>query len=360
VKFLLRCGADSLHGKVPRQQLAASFPPSTRPLRHPKRKAPPWRELVAPYQAADPRRSIAQLVNTIGPTLLLQTVLTLSVARAMPLWITLALAVATAAFITRVFVLFHDCGHGSFFASTRANEVVGFLTGLLAWAPSHKWWRDHNRHHATAGNLDRRGIGDIDVLTVREYRSRHWLRRLGYRIMRNPLFLFGVGGAYIFLLEHRVWRRGAGARERHAVLGVNLFIVAVAAVVVGTLGWKAWLLTQLLPVYLATISGFWLFYVQHQFADVYWAREGEWNFFDASIRGASHYDLPAPLRWFTGNIGYHHLHHLSSRIPNYRLKACHDDNPSLHAATRLTLATALGSLWLHLYDEDEQRLVGWR
>ena len=318
-----------------------------------------WRELIAPYQVPDVRRSLWQLANTLVPYLALQALLLLSVARSMSLWITLGLAVVTAAFTTRLFIIFHDCGHGSFFASRTANEIVGFITGVVSWAPPHRWWRDHNLHHASTANLDRRGVGDIDVLTVRQYRAAPWPQRLWYRVLRHPIFLFGFGGAFVFLVQHRVWRPGAGWRERSSVLGVNLGLVVVAAAVVSTLGLRAWLLTQLLPVYLATISGFWLFYVQHQFEGAYWAREADWNFYEASLHGASYYQLPAVLRWFTGNIGYHHLHHLSSRIPNYRLKACHDANPSLHPSTTLTLFGALATLRLRLYDEDSRRVVGW-
>ncbi len=277
-------------------------------------------------------------------------------------WITLALAVPTAGLLIRLFIIQHDCGHGSFVKSTRWNDFIGSCIGVLTLTPYHYWRRTHALHHATSGNLDKRGAGDIDTLTVREYLELSPAQRLRYRIYRSPLVLFVFGAVFHFAVRHR-WPSDMRRRwdaERFGVLATNGAIVAL--VVAGGLlfGWREFLLVQAPITILSCMSGVWLFYVQHQYEGTYWRRDGEWNFDMAGLEGSSYYRLPRTLQWFTGNIGLHHVHHLSSRIPNYRLERCLRENPELHEVTTLTLASSLRCAGLKLWDEDRRRLVGFR
>jgi omega-6 fatty acid desaturase (delta-12 desaturase) len=277
-------------------------------------------------------------------------------------WLTLALAIPTAGFLVRLFMIQHDCGHGAFFRRRFTNDLVGRALGVLTFTPYDYWKRNHAIHHATSGNLDRRGIGDIETLTVGEYQSRSALGRFGYRVYRNPLVLFGVGPAYLFLLQHRLpfgqmrvsWRPWASA------MATNAAIMALSAIMIWFIGIGPFLAVHLPVVMLAASIGVWLFYVQHQFEDVEWARDGEWVMTDAAMSSSSHYDLPAVLRWFTANIGVHHVHHLCSRIPFYRLGQVLRDHPHLRSAGRVTLGESLRSVRLALWDEARQKMVSFR
>jgi acyl-lipid omega-6 desaturase (Delta-12 desaturase) len=312
--------------------------------------------MVAPYQRPDLRRTLWQAADTLVPYAALWALMIYSLR--FPWWVTLALSVPTAGLMVRVFILFHDCIHGSFFASRRANAFFGFVTGVLTFTPSRQWGRDHLTHHAYMGNLDRRGVGDIDTLTVREYLELPPLRRLGYRLMRQPLLLFPLLAPLVFLVVLRFPRRGYGQAERRNVLWTNLCLVAVAAGLISLLGFKNWLLVQGSVLVLGSAAGMWLFYVQHQFEGVYWERRERWSFQRAALYGASFYKLPRILQWFSGNIGFHHLHHLNPRIPNYLLEECLRANPALQVSP-LTLIGSLRCLRLRLYDEENRRLVGW-
>lgn len=312
------------------------------------------------YGRPSARRSIAQLLVTAAAFVLLWLGMWVSLGHGY--WITLLLAVPAAGFLLRFFVIQHDCGHGSLFRSRFANDLTGRLIGVLTLTPYDYWRRTHAAHHASSGNLDRRGIGDITTLTVREYQEMPRWRRLAYRCYRHPLVLFGIGPTYLFILKHRlpldmpllrsgVWRN---------LLATNVAIVGLTAVLALLVGPLELLKLQLPINLLAASAGIWLFYVQHQFVESYWQRDGRWSFFRGALEGSSYYDLPRPLRWLTASIGLHHIHHLCSRIPNYRLQECLDAHPELRQARRLTLFASLRCAGLSLWDEDSGRMIGFR
>jgi acyl-lipid omega-6 desaturase (Delta-12 desaturase) len=273
-------------------------------------------------------------------------------------WITLALAVPAAGFLVRIFIIFHDCGHGSFFRSARANRFWGVVTGILTYTPYQQWRHDHAVHHATSGDLDRRGTGDIWTLTVQEYRESPARTRFAYRLVRNPIVLFVLAPMYVFLLQYRLPTRGAGPRERRSVLGMNLTLLAIVVLMSLTVGLKSFVLIQLPISMLATAAGVWLFYVQHQFEGAYWKRRESWDFIGAALNGSSFYKLPKVLQWFSGNIGFHHIHHLSPGIPNYNLEKCHREERVFQTVKAVTLWGSMRSLSYRLWDERRQKLVG--
>lgn len=273
--------------------------------------------------------------------------------------VTLALAVPTSGLLMRLFMIQHDCGHGSFFRSRRARDITGFCIGVATLVPYQYWRRTHAYHHAHSGDLDFRGFGDIDTITVREYRALPWLRRLGYRVYRHPVLLLGIGPLFHFVVKHRYpWdipRSWKGAWA--SVWWTNLCIAAVLLLVAATIGIGNFLLIQL-PITALTCSfGVLLFYVQHQFEDTYWDHHDEWDYFEASLLGSSHLVLPRPLQWITASIGIHHVHHLNALIPNYRLQECLDAVPELQHATQIGVGDAWRLLRLALWDEDGKRLV---
>jgi omega-6 fatty acid desaturase (delta-12 desaturase) len=270
----------------------------------------------------------------------------------------LALAVPTAGFLLRTFIVFHDCTHGSFFSNRTANKWVGIVCRLIVFTPFHSWRHEHAVHHATAGDLDQRGMGDVDTLTVAEYLGLSWLGRLGYRLMRNPFVMLGLGPLWAMMLEPRLVPGWARRRFWRQILATDLALFAVIAGLVLLMGWRAVLLVQLPSAMLAGAIGIWLFYVQHQFEGVYWERNGDWSHQDSALRGSSYLKLPKVLQFFTGNIGLHHVHHLSPRIPNYNLQRAHDENPVFHDVPTLTLWGGIQTLRLKLYDEARAQLVG--
>jgi omega-6 fatty acid desaturase (delta-12 desaturase) len=259
----------------------------------------------------------------------------------------------------RVFIIMHDCAHGSFLASRRANDILGVVCGALALTPYYRWRWEHARHHATSGNLESRGIGDIWTMTVEEYRQSSRLRRLGYRLVRNPVCLFGVGPFWLMLAKERLPRGVPNRRAKRSVWWTNLFLLGMAALGVAVFGWLDYLVIQAIIIGVAGGAGIWLFYIQHQYEDAYWVSAEEWDFADAALRGSSYYKLPRVLQWFSGNIGFHHIHHLCPRIPNYRLARCHAANGTFQDVPVLTLRSSLRSLSLRLWDEAGEKLVGY-
>lgn len=317
-----------------------------------------WKSMVAQFQQPSAIRASWQIVNTLVPYALLW--LAMYYALRISWWLTVPLAVLAGAFLVRVFIIFHDCGHGSFFKSRRANNVWGFLSGLLTFTPFYHWRWEHSLHHAASGNLDRRGVGDVWTLTVQEYLESSRWKRFAYRLGRNPFVLFVVAPFFLFLIRHRFPKAGASLRERHSVYWMNLALLGITAAMAMIFGLQAYLLIQLTIVMVAGSAGVWLFYVQHQFEGVYWERHDEWDYAAAALQGSSFYKLPRVLQWFSGNIGFHHVHHLSPRIPNYNLEKCHHADPMFQTVKPVTLSSSFKSLTFRLWDEQRRRLVGYR
>ncbi len=314
-----------------------------------------WQAVVSRYAHPDLARSIWQVVNTLVPYVVLFYLSLISFK--VSFWLTLPLTVLTAGFMVRTFIIFHDCGHGSFFKSKRANTWMGRITGLLTFTPFYRWSHDHAIHHATAGDLDRRGTGDVYTMTVSEYLAAPWWKKFGYRVMRNPIAMFLFGSLIVFVITQRIPPLGSG-RERASVLWTNLALAVLITVMCLLFGWQAYVTVQLLVIFFGASVGIWLFYVQHNFEGVYWDRHTQWDYFKASMQGSSFYKLPAVLNWFSGNIGYHHIHHLSARIPNYNLPKAYRENPIFHVKP-LTVLSSLKSLKWRLYDEASRSLAGW-
>jgi omega-6 fatty acid desaturase (delta-12 desaturase) len=319
-----------------------------------------WQQRLAPYCRPEAPRALRQLISTFLP--FLASMAALLYAMSHGLWFALALALPAAIFLVRLFIIQHDCGHGSFFKSRRINETLGWALSLLTMMPYSAWRHAHAAHHAHAGNLDHRGTGDVTTLTVREYQSRSRWRRLFYRIYRHPLVLFGVGPAYLLLVRYRV-PLGRELRDRRrwlSIVGTDLAAAACAIGFSAIIGVGPFLLAWATVLLLATALGVWFFYIQHQFADTYWADGASWEFRTAAIEGSSYYDLPQFLHWLTGSIGFHHIHHLACKIPNYRLRACFEANPEFQRAKRLTLWASIKSVQLALWDEDRRKLISFR
>jgi omega-6 fatty acid desaturase (delta-12 desaturase) len=338
------------------EQTIMSSPISTKTA--PSHYRPAWKDIVARYQKSAVWPGVWQLVNTLVPYAALWYLMHLSLQ--VSWWLALPLAVLAGGFLVRTFIIFHDCTHGSFFPSRRANDILGFIAGVLTFTPYFHWRWEHNLHHATSGDLDRRGTGDVWTLTVQEYLEASRWKRFAYRLARNPVILFGVAPLFLFFIKMRIPAAKAPRRERHSVAWTNLAIVGVAAGMSWIFGFKAYLLLQLLIVMVAGSAGLWLFYVQHQFEGVYWERSGDWDYCTAALKGSSFYKLPKLLQWFSGNIGFHHIHHLSPRIPNYHLEKCHRAEPLFQTVKPVTLFGSLRSLTFRLWDEQRQRLVGYR
>lgn len=319
---------------------------------------PPWYSELTRYRRSSAWTALGQLANTLLPYSVLWVVMALSIRRGYPCAITWALMPVAALFFVRLFVLFHDCVHGSLFPRQGLNTFFGHALGLLTFTPFDDWRFSHLRHHATYANLDARGFGDIWTMTRAEYEAAAPATRRFYRFYRNPIVLFGLGAIFIFLLRYRLPTRKAKRKELMSVVFTNLLLAALILLAVRTIGWRAYLLVQLPIMWLAGAAGVWLFYVQHQFAGVYWSRRREWDGVRAALEGSSCYALPPILRWFSANIGYHHVHHLNSRIPNYRLKPCLEAIPALSQKPALTIRESLAGTRFKLWDEERQRLVG--
>jgi omega-6 fatty acid desaturase (delta-12 desaturase) len=314
-----------------------------------------WREALAPYARPSIGRSVLDIATSVVPYVVLSTVMYLALD--VSYLLVLAIAVPAAGFLLRTYIVFHDCTHGAFLRSKRGNAWLGTALGLLLYAPFVRWRHDHAVHHATAGDLDRRGVGDVVTLTVAEYHGSPWRRRLGYRLVRNPLVMFGFGPIVAMMVGPRIPSRSARPRMRRSVIGTDIALVVMVGALCLLLGWQEYLLVFIPPALLAGSAGIWLFYVQHQFEDTYWQNADGWSYADAGLRGSSYLKLPKVLQFFTGNIGLHHLHHLNARIPNYNLQRAHDDNQMFHDVPTLSLWDGLRAVRLKLWDEDRSRLV---
>ncbi len=307
--------------------------------------------LLVPYQKPSWKPAIWQLIDTVLPFLAGLALMAYSLR--FGYWLTLLLSIPTAGFMIRTFILFHDCGHNSFTPSIKANRVIGFFLGVLVFTPSDQWWKSHAIHHATSSNLDKRGVGDVTTLTVEEFKSKTWSERIGYQLFRFPFIMFGLGPLWMFLINHRMAAPRFSRKETNSVvwnnLGLAVYLTALSVLFGGF--WNM-VLVYLPVLWIAGMVGIWLFYIQHQFEGVYWSRDDEWDYVASALKGASYYRLPKVLQFFSGNIGFHHIHHLSPRIPNYRLEECYNSNPVFQSEVRsVGLFEALRMVRLHLIDE---------
>jgi len=327
--------------------------PAAERARHTDR--PCWREDLAPYARPHMGRSLLDLATSVVPYLALSYAMYLALG--VSYLLVLVIAVPAAGFLVRTFILFHDCTHGSFLPSKRANAWLGVVLGLMVYSPFLRWRHDHAIHHATSGDLDRRGGGDIRTLTVTEYQALSARARLAYRVFRHPLVMFGIGPIVALLVGPRIVARDARPRMRRSVIGTNVALALLIAAFCWLMGWSSFLLVQAPTIMLAGSAGIWLFYVQHQFEDAYWQTSDGWSYADAALRGSSYLKLPRILQFFSGNIGLHHVHHLNARIPNYNLQRAHDENPIFHDVPTLTLRDGLRTVRLKLWDEERRGMV---
>ncbi|GAK10777.1 fatty acid desaturase [Geomicrobium sp. JCM 19039] len=313
---------------------------------------------VAPYATSNTKAGIVQLINTIVPFFITWFLAYQSLQ--ISILLSLLFSIVAAGFVVRIFIIFHDCTHASFFTSRKWNRIIGNVCGVLTHFPFEKWKHSHAIHHATSGNLDKRGTGDIWVMTVEEYESASKFERLKYRLYRNPIILFGLGPLYLFLVENRFNKKGVKQKERLNTVLTNVCLVAIYVGMMALIGWEAFLIVQLPIMYVSGAAGIWLFYVQHQFEDSYFENDDEWDFVKAAVDGSSYYKLPKVIQWMTGNIGYHHVHHLSPKVPNYHLEKTHNNTPPLQTATTITLKKSLESIRFRLYDENNQTFVSFK
>jgi omega-6 fatty acid desaturase (delta-12 desaturase) len=317
-----------------------------------------WREAVAGYERPSLRRSLRDLATSVVPYLVLTVAMYISLQ--VSVWISLALAVPAAGFLLRTFIVFHDCAHGSFLPNRRANLWVGRFTGLLVFQPFANWRHNHAVHHGSSGDLDRRGTGDVATLTVDEYLARPWKARLGYRLFRSPVVMFGIGPIWSLMIGPRLWSSGMRPRQRRSVIATNIVLAIVIAAIISIVGLEGWLLVQMPTAILAGTLGVFMFYVQHQFEDAYWETSDRWSYAVAALQGSSYLKLPKLLQFFTGNIGLHHVHHLSAKIPNYNLQRAHDESPIFRDVPVLGLGDGLRAVRLKVIDRESGRLLTWR
>jgi omega-6 fatty acid desaturase (delta-12 desaturase) len=317
-----------------------------------------WRQIVEKYREPSTARALWQVGDTFVPYVALWALMYWTVSNAF--WLTVPLAVIAGMFMVRIFIIFHDCGHGSFFRSPLANDVLGHIAGILTFTPYYQWRWEHAIHHSTSGHLDKRGVGDIWTMTVQEYLESSRWKRFAYVLARNPFVLFVLAPMYMFVIHQRFANKGSNARERQSIWWTNLALLLMALGLIWLYGLPEYVLIQLIVLGVGGAAGVWMFYVQHQFEDVYWERGDNWDYAAAALRGSSFYKLPSILQWFSGNIGFHHIHHLSARIPNYNLQKCHDADPLFQQVKPLTLWSSFKSLQLRLWDEGQRKLVGYR
>jgi omega-6 fatty acid desaturase (delta-12 desaturase) len=317
-----------------------------------------WRAVIVKYQQPSTARATWQIVNTFVPYGLLWYAM--YVLKETSLWLTIPVAILAGALLVRVFIIFHDCGHGSFFKSRWANDIVGFIAGVLTFTPYYHWRWEHAIHHGTAGHLDKRGTGDVWTMTVQEYIEATRWKKFAYRFVRNPFVLFVIAPVFVFIFRQRFASSNASPRERHSVWWMNFALLLYAGTMSWIFGLWAYLFIQTVAWMVAGATGIWLFYVQHQFEHAYWERGSEWDYTAAALQGSSYYKLPRVLQWLSGNIGFHHIHHLSPRIPNYNLQRCHEADPVFQSVPAITLRSSLASLKFRLWDEAGRKLVGFK
>jgi acyl-lipid omega-6 desaturase (Delta-12 desaturase) len=330
---------------------------STAPLTKSQVLQSDWFRTLGQYEKANARTALLQLLSTLVPYFGLWGALVFALQRGVSFGLLLPLIVVAGGLLVRLFTIFHDCAHNAYFPSRRANRAVGYLAGLLTFTPYEAWPHSHAVHHATVGNLDRRGSGDIWTLTVAEFRAAPRRTKRLYWLYRNPLLLLLVGAPFLFLVLYRFSPRGSGKRERNSVWAINLALLSVMAIANATIGLRLYLTIQLPIIAMAVSVWAWLFYLQHQFEGVYWARHAEWDPMRATLEGSSYFQLPPVLQWFTGNIGLHHIHHLRPRIPSYNLLRCHNEVAAFRSVRPLTLRRSLKSFRMNLWDEANQKLV---
>ena len=321
---------------------------------------PAWVSIVSQYQKPQTSKSLFQVATTLIPYLILWYLMYRSLE--VGYWLTLLLAIPTALFVVRLFVLQHDCGHGSFFKSQKMNDWTGMMCSVFTFVPYHYWRRTHAIHHSATGDLETRGIGDFYTLTVNEYLGKSRWGRLKYRLYRNPISMFLIGPTYVFLIAYRFdfLGRKDWKKERRGLFWTNIALLAVVVIMSLLIGFKDYALVQLPITFIATGLGSWFFFVQHNYEDAYWAKKPEWDYTTAALEGSSYYKLPRILQWFTGSIGFHHIHHLSPKIPNYLLEQCHNENPMFQTPVTLTLLTGFQTTGLSLWDEDNKKLINFR
>lgn len=317
-----------------------------------------WQKMVVKYTTPELFKSIWQVVNTFIPYAILWYLMYRSLE--FPYWVTLLLAVPASGFLVRLFIIFHDCGHSSFFKSKRANTIVGIIAGIMSFTPYRIWHDQHAIHHATSGNLDKRGVGDIDTMTVDEYLRASKRDRFMYRAFRNPFVLFIIGPLFVIFIKNRFTRKGMSAVEKTNIYLTNILSALLVTGLILVMGIVPFLLILSPVIFISHSAGLWLFYIQHQFEDVRWERGDVWDYKNAALTGCSFLKLPAVLQWFTGNIGFHHVHHLSSRIPNYKLEACHNENDIFKVVKPIKLSSTIRPLSLHLWDEDNRKLISFK
>ncbi len=326
-------------------------------IKNSKYERPTWKDLVSKYQKSDLQKSLWQFINTFIPFVIGWYLMYLSLG--IGYWLTLLIALPTTGFIMRLFIIQHDCGHGSFFNSKKANDLWGMFCSVFTLTPYHYWKKSHAIHHAKVGNLEHRGVGDIYTMTVDEYLGRTKWGRFRYRFYRNPVVLFLIIPTFLFMVIYRFpsYRYKELKPFYNSVYVTSAAIIIIAAGLIWLIGIKAFLMIQLPISFISSSTGMWMFYVQHQFEDTYYKSDKSWDYTEAAIQGSSYYKLPKILQWFTGNIGFHHIHHLSPRIPNYKLEKCYDENPELQKVSVLTLRTSIKSMFLNLWDEKQKKLI---
>ena len=324
-------------------------------------EANPWANFsknIASYQTPNIWRSIWQIANTFIPYAGLWILIVYSLS--ISYWLTAGLIILAAGFLVRLFIIFHDCGHGSFFKSQKANEIVGKFFGILAFTPYYKWHNMHMQHHASVGNLDKRGVGDVWTMTKKEYQTSSKKKRLYYRLYRNPVTMFSIGTLYVFLIQNRITKKEMSRKEKLNIYFTNAALLLFFVVMSWAIGFLPFLIIQFFIIFIAGMAGLWLFYLQHQYEDVSWVRSEKWDYRTIALEGSSFVKFPKLLQWFSGNIGFHHIHHINARIPNYYLAKCYKENSVFREIKPVTFLASLRTLKLRLWDEKLQKLVGYR
>lgn len=317
-----------------------------------------WEKIIMKYNRPDLRKSIWQICNSLIPYIFMWYLMYRSLEYSY--WITILLSILASGFLIRIFIIFHDCGHRSFFVSKRTNNIIGMIMGIITFTPFYRWHHQHWIHHATSGNLDKRGIGDVWTMTVDEYLKSPRGTRFFYRAFRNPFFMFTVGPLLVIFYQNRISTKKMTRGERLNVYFTNIMVLVMAGLISMLIGIKAYLLIQLPVLLISHSMGLWLFYIQHQFEDVYWERDGKWDYKISAVKGSSFLKLPVILQWFTGNIGFHHVHHLSSRIPNYFLPKCHYENDIFKDIKPVVLFATFKALTRGLWDETSHQMISFR